>query len=215
MVDSGRSTEATMVTTPTQTLRMLFVCSGNDARSLLAEAFASAYLSQNGHGIRWEVGSAGTDVSEGRAVRPEVARVASGFGFDLSGCRARPLTPEICGESDLILTMSWDEVSRIWSLVPEAWDRSFTLKEFVHYAKQAPSTPPIMFPDRTAQIRDKIRQAQAIRKRARSDLGFWGGLRPQDLDLAEPDGHGEGAWTPVAQAIRALVTDSIRLAGGP
>lgn len=214
MVDSGRSDRRTPMVSA-QAFKLLFVCAGNDARSPLAEAFASTYLSQNGHGVKIDVSSAGLEVIPGGTIRQDVARVASGFGFDLTGWRSRPLTPDLCREHDLILTMCWEQVSAIWSLVPEVWDRSFTVKEFIHYAKQARQTPPIMFPDRTSQMRDRVRKAQALRKRARSDLGFWGGLRPEELDLPEPELKDEAAWGTIAQAIRALVTDSIRLVGAP
>jgi protein-tyrosine-phosphatase len=130
---------------------------------------------------------------------------------DLSEHRTRPLDPQMCVEPDLVLAMAWDQVSRIWSLVPEAWGRVFTIKEFVHWAKQAPVRPPILFADRLEQMRDKVAQAHAVRKRARADHGFWGGLRPQELNLIEPDGHGDNAWNTLAQATQALVNDVITL----
>jgi hypothetical protein len=111
--------------------------------------------------------------------------------------------------------MSWEQVSHIWSLVPQAWDRVFTIKEFVHWAQRAPVRPPILFPDPLAEMRDKIIQAHAIRKRARADYGFWGGIRPQDLNLIEPNGKGEDAWTALAKAVHALVSDVIMLLRGP
>jgi hypothetical protein len=106
-------------------------------------------------------------------------------------------------------------VAHIWSLVPEAWDRCFTLKEFVHWAKQAPVRPPILFANHVDQMRDKVVQAHSIRKRARADNGFWGGMRPEELDLIEPNGRGEAAWQHLGRAVRALCTDAIRLVGRP
>ena len=100
--------------------------------------------------------------------------------------------------------MSWEQVSHIWSLVPGAWDKVFTVKEFIHWAKRAPVRPPILFADRGEAMRDKVIQAHAIRKRARADYGFWGGIRPQDLNLIEPNGKGDEAWTTLAQAVHAL-----------
>ena len=54
--------------------------------------------------------------------------------------------------------MSWDQVSHIWSLVPGAWDKVFTVKEFIHWAKRAPARPPILFADRGEAMRDKVGQ---------------------------------------------------------
>lgn len=196
--------------------KLLLVCTGNIARSPIAEACARAYLASNGESeIQWEIASAGTHAVEGAPVRPEASRAAAGLGYDLSAGRAKVLVPEDLKERDLILAMNWEQIAHIWSLVPEAWERSFTLKEFVWWAKRSPSTPSIMFPDRSEQMRDKVRQAHIVRKRARADHGFWGGLRPEDLDLVEPEGKDDEVWADLAQAIRALITDSIRLVGGP
>lgn len=195
-------------TTP---FRILYVCNGNNARSPLAAAFTYDLVGRHHSKVRWHIASAGTDAAEGNGVRPEVQRAASGLDLDLSEHRTRPLTAEGCADPDLILGMAWDQVSHIWSLVPEAWGKVFTIKEFVHWAKQAPVRPPILFPDRVEQMRDKVMRAHAVRKRARADHGFWGGLRPNEFNLIEPEGHGEEAWNTLALAVRALVNDVITL----
>jgi protein-tyrosine-phosphatase len=196
-------------TTP---FKLLYVCNGNNARSPLAAAFTYDRVSRNAPaGVEWQISSAGTETFGGGGVRPEVQRAAVAMDVDLSEHRTRPLDPQMCVEPDLVLAMAWDQVSRIWSLVPEAWGRVFTIKEFVHWAKQAPVRPPILFADRLEQMRDKVAQAHAVRKRARADHGFWGGLRPQELNLIEPDGHGDNAWNTLAQATQALVNDVITL----
>lgn len=198
-----------------QPFKLLFVCTGNIARSPLAEACARHYLSSNGDGDgALEIGSAGTHAVVGDPPRAEVLETASGLGIDLSAHRARQLTPELLERHDLVLPMAWEQVAHIWSLVPEAWEKCFTVKEFVHWAKQAPSTPPILFPDRSERMRDKVRQTHSVRKRARADQGFWGGLRPEDLNVLEPDGKGDRAWTVLGLGLRALAVDSIRLVGG-
>jgi len=200
------------MTTP---FRLLYVCNNDTARSPLAAAATINAVSATNDTVGWRIDSAGTNAIDGDVFRSE-ARVAAGvLGLDLSQHRAKELTPERCLEPDLVLAMSWDQISHIWSLVPEAWDRVFTIKEFVHWAQRAPVRPPILFPDRGAEMRDKIVQAHAIRKRARADFGFWGGIRPQDLNLIEPNGKGEAAWTALGHAVRALVGDVVLLLRGP
>jgi protein-tyrosine-phosphatase len=195
-------------TTP---FKLLYVCNGNNARSPLAAAFTYDRVSrQQRSAVQWQISSAGTDAAGG-GVRAEVQRAALAMNVDLSEHHTRALEPEAVLEPDLVLAMAWDQVSHIWSLVPEAWGRVFTIKEFVHWAKQAPVRPPILFADAVEQMRDKVAQAHAVRKRARADHGFWGGLRPQELNLIEPEGHGDAAWTTLAHATQALVNDVITL----
>jgi protein-tyrosine-phosphatase len=200
-----------MATTP---FKLLYVCNGNNARSPLAAA-CTAGVVRGKNGVVWEIDSAGTHAVDGDVLRPEAQIAADALELDLSDHRARQLTPERCLAPDLILAMSWEQVSHIWSAVPEAWDKVFTIKEFVHWAQRAPVRPPILFPDRTAEMRDKIIQAHAIRKRARADHGFWGGIRPQDLNLIEPNGKGAQAWTTLAFAMQSLCSDVILLLCGP
>lgn len=199
--------------TETQPFGILYVCGGNVAQSPLASALTAAITGDASS--QWQVASGGTHATAGAPVRAEALRAADALGVDLSGHRARAVDVADCERADVIIGMTWDHVSYIWSLVPEAWDRCFTIKEFVHWAKQAPVRPPILFPDAVEHMRDKVAQVHAVRKRARADLGFWGGLRPQELNLPEPTGKGEAIWRNFTEAVRLLVTDAVRLLEGP
>jgi len=194
---------------------VLFVCNGDNARSPLAAACTQALVRTSSDGITWGVDSAGTETVSGGSMRIEALHAAEQLSLDMSRHIPSLLTPQRCEDPDLILAMSWEQVSHIWSLVPQAWDKVFTVKEFVHWAKRAPSRPPILFADRGEQMRDKVIQAHAVRKRARADHGFWGGIRPQDLNLIEPNGKGDEAWAVLAKAVHALVSDVITLLRGP
>jgi protein-tyrosine phosphatase len=195
--------------------KILYVCNGNNARSPLAVACTRQAVANDPNGITWHVDSAGTEAVEGASVRPEAVVAAASIGLDIADHRATALEAHNCESPDLILAMSWDQVSHIWSLVPEAWDKVFTVKEFVHWAKRAPARPPILFGSKLEEMRDKIVQAHAIRKRARADYGFWGGIRPQDLNLIDPNGKGQDAWLALAPAMHALTSDVITLLRGP
>lgn len=194
---------------------LLYVCNGDNARAPLAAACTRALTTRNGLGLSWTVDSAGTETLEGSLLRPEAERAAGVLDIELGSHEPTMLHPDACRAPDLILAMSWDQVSHIWSLVPGAWEKVFTLKEFIHWAKRAPARPPILFADRAEAMRDKVVQTHLIRKRARADHGFWGGIRPQDLNLIEPNGKGDEAWSTLAQALHALASDVVTLLLGP
>ena len=195
--------------------RILYVCNGDNARAPLAAACTRSLVRSGPPGIVWDVDSAGTETLIGGSMRSEAIRAAGLLEVDIADHIPSLLTSERCEDPHLILAMSWEQVSHIWSLVPQAWDKVFTVKEFVHWAQRAPSRPPILFADRGEQMRDKVIQAHAVRKRARADFGFWGGIRPQDLNLIEPNGKGDEAWAALAKAVHALVSDVITLLRGP
>jgi protein-tyrosine phosphatase len=199
----------------TPRFEILYVCNGDNARSPLAAACTRTLVAGKDDQITWVVDSAGTEADEIGQVRPEAERAAGVINLDLSGHEPGVLTAERCESPDLILAMSWEQVSHIWSVVPRAWEKVFTVKEFVHWAKKAPSRPPILFADRGERMRDKVIQTHAVRKRARADFGFWGGIRPQDLNLIEPIGKGDDAWNTLANAVHALTSDVITLLRGP
>lgn len=65
-------------------IKVLFLCTGNSARSQMAEAI----LRQRA-GVRFEVHSAGL---EPKAIHPYTVRVMEEIGYDLSGQRAKDIT---------------------------------------------------------------------------------------------------------------------------
>lgn len=194
---------------------ILFVCNGDNARAPLAAECMRGLVKADDHGVIWTVTSAGTEAAGSGWVRPEALKSGMTIGADLADHTPTLLTQELCDSPDLVLAMGWEQISQIWSLVPGAWDKVFTVKEFVHWAKRAPTRPPILFSNAGEQMRDKVVQAHSIRKRARADHGFWGGIRPQDLNLIEPLGKGDEAWDALARAIHALTSDVVTLLTGP
>jgi arsenate reductase (thioredoxin) len=81
----------------TQKRRVLILCTGNSARSQMAEG-----LLRHDAGARFDVESAGTRPGE---VRPEAIAVMKEIGIDLSGHRSKHLD-EFAGQSfDYVLTV--------------------------------------------------------------------------------------------------------------
>ncbi len=78
------------------------VCTGNVCRSPLAEGLLRARFERRGRGV---VESAGLAALEGRPADPLATQMLAERGIDISGHRARQLTPELLVGFDLVLVM--------------------------------------------------------------------------------------------------------------
>jgi arsenate reductase len=94
LVHSDRSTDDMSDHRP---IRVLFLCTGNSARSQIAEAL----LGELG-GADFEVASAGT---EPRAVNPYAIRVLAESGIDWSGARSKLVTEFVDQPWDYVITV--------------------------------------------------------------------------------------------------------------
>jgi arsenate reductase len=90
-------------------IRVLFVCTGNSARSLMAEAL----LRQHGEG-RFEVHSAGT---EPRGVNPLTIRVLQEAGLDASFARSKSVAEYLGQSFDYVITVC-DEAKQVCPVFP-------------------------------------------------------------------------------------------------
>jgi L-threonylcarbamoyladenylate synthase len=113
---------------------MLLVCSGNTCRSPMAAGLARQLLAQR-HKISVEaledagvgVVSAGVFARPGApASAPAVAAMAP-RGVDLTSHRARPLTPEMVREADVVYCMTDDHRQEVIDMAPGQADKVFTL----------------------------------------------------------------------------------------
>ena len=91
--------------------RILFVCTGNSARSQMAEAFARHY-----GGGRVEVASAGT---EPRGLNPYAVEVMRERGIDISHHASKPFSEAQARTMDAVITVCGDAEARCPVLPPE------------------------------------------------------------------------------------------------
>lgn len=110
-----------------EAFRILFVCTGNTCRSPMAEAIARRELARRGW-THVEVASAGTAAGAESPASQGALHAARRAGLDLSGHRARPLTPEDLAGADLILAMTPSHLLRVVEL--GGGDRAALLASF-------------------------------------------------------------------------------------
>ncbi|MEX0984458.1 MAG: hypothetical protein WD096_05355 [Actinomycetota bacterium] len=110
---------------------ILVVCTGNVCRSPAAEGFLRRAFTERLGSQAPSVGSAGTAGWEGSGATPESVRAAGERGVDTTDHIARHLTREQIQGADLIVAMAAEHSAHVGSAVPEARDRTFTLKELV------------------------------------------------------------------------------------
>lgn len=96
------------MTTPAP-VRVLFVCTGNSARSVMAEAL----LRRHG-GDRFEVHSAGT---EPKGVNPLTLRVLEEAGIDASWARSKSVSEYLGQSFDYVITVC-DEARQVCPVFP-------------------------------------------------------------------------------------------------
>jgi protein-tyrosine phosphatase len=116
-------------------VRVLFVCLGNICRSPTAEGVFRHLLGQQAPQLRVEVDSAGTagyHLGDPPDLRSQ--RAAARRGIDLSGLRARQVTPADFAHFDLILAMDGGNLTTLQSMRP-ARSRA-QLRLFMDYAPQ-------------------------------------------------------------------------------
>ncbi|MDJ0771445.1 MAG: hypothetical protein QNJ12_21850 [Ilumatobacter sp.] len=117
--------------------RILVVCTANVCRSPVVERLLARHLGPSFEDLR--VTSAGTH--GGRlAVHEHTVRAAREVDVDLTDHASRLLTePMIVEEgADLVVTMTREHLRDVVGQVPDAWPRSFTLKELVRRALDVP-----------------------------------------------------------------------------
>lgn len=108
---------------------VLFVCTGNSCRSVMAQALLKKHLKETGKDYI-EVRSAGVGAMNGLAPTQETIEVMKKESVDISDYRSKRLTDDMIKNSDLILVMEEAHRAEVIRKVPEAASKTFLLKTF-------------------------------------------------------------------------------------
>jgi protein-tyrosine-phosphatase len=96
-------------------MNLLFVCSGNTCRSPMAEGLARKIARRRGI-ENLNISSAGTNAWDNIPATDEALLVGMEREIDLTGHRARKLTPTIVSEADLIFVMTPGHLEQVKQL---------------------------------------------------------------------------------------------------
>ena len=109
---------------------VLFVCTGNSCRSVMAKYYLEKKLRDLGR-RDIEVLSRGVMAIEGLGATQEAKQVLSEQGSDASGHFSRRISADIIRRSDLVLVMEKLHEEEVVRIAPDAKNKVFLLKEFV------------------------------------------------------------------------------------
>ncbi|WP_243062404.1 hypothetical protein [Humibacter sp. RRB41] len=171
---------------------ILFVCTANMCRSVLAEAIARRRFA----GLPFAFASAGL-IEGGRPMPPNGVLVSQEWGFDMSRHVSRRADVRNLRDWDVIVTMSRKHVRELVASDSELWPRVFTLPQFARWLDEHP-------PRRHVLLREWIEQEGS--ERPRSDMI---GASPED-DIADPVNDPPEAWR---ELVAGLTHDIDRIAG--
>jgi protein-tyrosine phosphatase len=110
---------------------VLIVCSANQCRSPLAAALLRREL-EHRDVVVFDAGFG----EPGYPVTGDTLRVAEERGLDLGSHESAVISEDLIAQADLVLGMDRGHVRDIVIAVPEAWAKTFTLKELVRRADE-------------------------------------------------------------------------------
>jgi protein-tyrosine-phosphatase len=135
----------------------------------------------------------------GRPSPAEVVDAVSPYGADLSGHRSTQLSPDAVESADLVVGMARRHAREVVLSVPDAWNRTFTLKELVRRGQKV-----------GARVAGEPLDGWLVRVHTARDKRQLLGRSPHD-DVDDPIGGPRSAYEATARELDGLVQELTHL----
>jgi protein-tyrosine-phosphatase len=110
---------------------VLFVCTANRIRSVMAESILREMVAQNDPENEWRIGSAGTWAGDGLPPMPLAMKAMKAQGIDISGHRSRSVDTTPLDDYALILVMERGHKESLSWEFPELTNRIHLVSEMI------------------------------------------------------------------------------------
>ena len=110
-------------------VNILFVCSANRFRSVIAAVHLSSLLKRDRSTAGWQVGSAGTWAKNGLRPIPQALRFAASRDMDIEDVRSRDVNREILNAATLVIVMTESRREALSIEFPDAGEKVFLMSE--------------------------------------------------------------------------------------